>query len=900
LSTKKRTVHYVCSSHWDREWYQTFQDYRYRLVNMMDDLLDTMERDPRFRYFQADGQTIVLEDYLEIRPEREEQIRKLVQEGRLRIGPWYVLPDLFIPCGESLVRNLQTGVEISKKFGKVMRAGFCCDLFGQNSQLPQIFRNFSLDNAQFFRGSSEEKHGAMFRWEGADGSELLVYRFGPIAGYATWSKFVRHAFTLEKNFDLEESMEGVHRYLEDQKARIPTPSMIAFDGVDHMEIEHQIPELIEKINKVYDDVEVIFSHMEGFAEDLREQREYIKNHDKGELRAGCPMDDHGIVVQDVVSSRIHLKQENARCENELCLWAEPFSAFAQPMGFDYPHGFLHTAWKWLIKNHPHDSICGCSIDQVHKDMEFRFDQCRMIAEKQSETALGYIARHVDNPELGEKNSSVVIFNPTGNEIDGPVDVTLTFPAEIEETWYDGLSPYDPKVSFKLYDPQNNELPYQLINQRWNRQHYYRPWHKIPIEERRHEIDVTVNAKIPAFGYTTLTCKPVKKGIPTRYLDSMLTDDHTMENEHLQVTVQPNGTLKMVDKDTGENYENLLTFEDMADIGDGWCHGVAVNDQIFTSSSASANVARVADGINKATLKIVTTMDLPKQFDFNTMVRSEETATLRITNYVTLRRNARKVEIKSVVENNVRDHRLRVLMPTGTKADTYFSDTPFDVVERDIKLPEGYEKKQELDEETNPNYTWTAVYDQSPAKRGLAVLSTGLPESAVRDKPNRPIALTLLRGFKRTVLTDGEEGGQILGTHEFNYAILPLQGELPRADLCRMGQQLAAAPRTVQVEPRDLKFYKSGKILPLTHGFITIPPQQAVITAVHRRENTEGIIVRMFNPFEEEITETLELTGDVSSAELIDLEGNSQGPAKLSGKTVNLTLKPKKIVTLQVK
>ncbi|HYD47243.1 MAG TPA: hypothetical protein VEB21_02785, partial [Terriglobales bacterium] len=110
----------VPHTHWDREWYQTFQDFRCRLVRLTDRLLDLLERDPSFSHFHFDGQTIVLEDYLEVRPENRPRLRRLIATGRIAVGPWYVLPDEFLVSGESLIRNLQIGHRIAAQFGPVL------------------------------------------------------------------------------------------------------------------------------------------------------------------------------------------------------------------------------------------------------------------------------------------------------------------------------------------------------------------------------------------------------------------------------------------------------------------------------------------------------------------------------------------------------------------------------------------------------------------------------------------------------------------------------------------------------------------------------------------------------------------------------------------------------------
>lgn len=893
----KRTAHYVVSTHWDREWYESFQDYRFRLVNMLDEVLDLMTADERFAYWQSDGQAILIEDYLEIRPERREQVKRLGEAGRLRIGPWYVLPDEFLPSGEALVRNLQLGIETAAQFGRPSRVGFVCDLFGQTSQLPQILRGFSIDNAFLWRGTSETKHGAIWRWQSPDGSEVIAYRFSPKGGYCSYAFGVRKGILPDEPFAMETAEKGLTELIDFEKTRCPTSSFLLFDGGDHLEIEPRATELHTRVNAQLQDVEIVHSHLEGFIEDLREQRDRITKVFKGELREPGEAGDDAWVIPGVLSSRIQLKQANARCENELCLWAEPFAAFAGAAGRAYPHQYLHVAWRYLITNQPHDSACGCSIDQVHKDMEYRFDQSQLISQHVTADSLRHIAFQTQRPELGEKELAVVVFNATGDELDGPVDLTLRFPVEGSPQFHEFFG-FENKVAFRLYDAEGNEVPYQYVNQRRDQNGYRRVLRKFPVADKRHEVDVTVPLRIGPFGYTTLVCKPMEG--PTRHLGSMLVDDHTIENERLRVSVRPNGTLSLTDKRTKQTYDSLLTFEERADIGDGWYHGVAVNDQIFSSTAAAAEVGVVADGIAKATLKIVVTMNVPREFRFDEMTRSEQTAPLRITSYVTLRKAGEHVEVRTVVENTIRDHRLRVLLPTGTKAKTYLADGAYDVLERPIALRADNARFKELEVETKPQYSWTAVCDAGQNARGLAVVSTGLPESAVRDLPDRPIALTLLRSFRRTVFTGGEEGGQIQGTHEFAYWVVPFDpsnGGAPRARLCRLAQRLAAPSRSVQVEPRDI-----GSItptLPASHSFLKCSPGKAVVTAVQQDKAAEALVVRMFNPSEQAIEETITLPQDIHAAERIDLEGKSKESLRPAGKSVKVPLGAKQIVTVRI-
>ena len=171
------TVHVISHTHWDREWYLTFEQYRTRLVDLVDGVLDRMERDPRFTFFHLDGQSIVIEDYLEIRPERERELRKRVEEGRLLVGPWFVMPDMFLVSGESLVRNLTRGIRTAEKFGRTMRVGYIPDPFGHISQMPQLLTGMGLDGAILWRGFGGLK--AEYLWRSPDGSEVVLSHLPP-------------------------------------------------------------------------------------------------------------------------------------------------------------------------------------------------------------------------------------------------------------------------------------------------------------------------------------------------------------------------------------------------------------------------------------------------------------------------------------------------------------------------------------------------------------------------------------------------------------------------------------------------------------------------------------------------------------------------------------------------
>ncbi|MBI4579870.1 MAG: glycoside hydrolase family 38, partial [Planctomycetes bacterium] len=856
---------------------------------------DVMQRDPRFRYFQLDGQVIPIEDYLEIRPEREAELRDLIEEGRLRLGPWYVLPDEFLVSGESIIRNLQLGIGIASRFGRPSRVGFCCDLFGHTSQLPQILRGFGIDNAFVWRGLNESTTGGgLFRWQSPDGSEVIAYRFSPRWGYCSYAFCVRRSQKPDEIVTVDQTSQAIREMVDFECERVPTSAFLVFDGGDHMEIDLNAPEALARVNKLLENAEIVVSHLDGFMEEVREERDKITKAIVGELREPAEAGDEQWLIPGVGSSRVPLKQANARCETELCSWAEPFSTFAARHGMAYPRGFLDAAWKWLLQNHPHDSICGCSIDQVHNDMEYRFDQCYEIASHVTKDALRYIADRVTLPQIAEKDFVVAVFNPSVDAVDGPVDLTLRFPADTD-AFFQEFFGYEKKLGFRLYDAQGNELPYQYVAHRKDVAGFRRRRAKFPQPDPRHEVDVSVSLKIPACGYTTLVCRPVKN-TPVRFLGSMAVDDHTIENEHLRVSIATNGTASLTDKRSGQTYTNLLMLEDRADIGDGWYHGVAVNDEVYTSVASPAAVSLVEDGINKATLRVRVTMELPETFLFDRGRRSPVFTSLVVTHDVTLRRGADAVEIRTVVDNDVRDHRLRVLFPTDAKTDTHLADQAFDVVERPIALRKDKARYKELEVETRPQQSWTAVFDE---KRGLAVISEGLREAAVCDQPARPIALTLLRSFLKAVLTNGHEGGEVQGLHEFRYRIVPLAGRPDATRLTRVGQALAAGIRAVQLDSRDLACDPDSprRELPGTHGFLTVG-EGVVVTAVHRHHPEKATVVRLFNPTDKKVDVSLRLDKPASGV-LTDLEGRPGDPVKSKGGALQFAAGPKQIVTVRL-
>ena len=889
-----RIAHYVPSTHWDREWYEPFQGFRMRLVSMVDEVLEMFDTDPGFTSFDMDGQVIPVYDYLEIRPENRENIAGYVQEGRLKLGPWYVLPDEWLVSGESLVRNLQFGIECAESFGAPSsRAGFVCDMFGHTGQLPQIFDQMGLPAAFVWRGTHESELHGHFNWKAPDGSMIPAYRFGRI-GYCSYAIDVR-GIRKSTPFNIGDAVDRLVTFVSTEAQRSKINPILLFDGADHLEIEPKTSELLARANEALEPQGIRIEHstLDNYIDELLEERSKIEKTVIGELRepGRDPVAvDEQWLIPGVLSSRIHLKQKNAECEDELCQWTEPFSSFAAEYGHGYPDGYLRTAWKHLFENHPHDSICGCSIDQVHQDMLYRFDQSIGISSRLTVQALKAIAVCTVSEGLPDGSIMLALFNATAIPIDEPVDFDIPLPENWPNRFHEFFG-YEEKFAFRLKSAHGDDITYQLVGQRCDSKGFRRERYSFPVADNRHRISVTAALKVPAYGYTTIMVEPVDG--PVRYPGSMAVSHREIENDVLHVRAEMNGTLTVTDKRTGKLYEQLLTFEDCADIGDGWYHGIAVNDRINLSSGCAADVAVIADGIGKTTLHITYAMNVPYRFDFRKMERCVRTVPLTIVSDVTLREGSDRIEVTTTVDNTVLDHRLRVLFPTNCDGETYMSDSAFDAVERPVALKEGNDVRRELDVETRPQVSWTAFGD---GVGGLAVVSRGLPETAVIDRKDRPVALTLFRAFRHAVLANDNPGGQIQGRHTFRYDIVPIDGEIPIKRLFLLGQRVNGPVRVIDIIPDDIKQQRRDVTLPKEHSFLSVDGN-AVITSVQRKDNCTH--VRLFNPYDATESIRLRFAAGSGSAKCVALDGSDDTKASVMSHddVTEVIISPKRITTV---
>jgi alpha-mannosidase len=361
----------VPHTHWDREWYLPFEQFRLRLGAVVDGVLDTLERDPSFTSFTLDGQAIVLEDYLEVRPENEGRLRVLLDAGRLEVGPSYVLPDEILVGGESLVRNLLLGRRVSRRFGvEPSGAGYLPDSFGHPAQLPQILAGFGIRTFLFSRGMGDEIDdvGVVFRWR-AGPAEVVACQMLP--HYDNFSRLTWY-------HDAEERVRALVERFEELVRRAGQDEIVLASGSDHLPIEPELPEILNGLEQTFGAQFRI-----GRYDEHSPAADGLPVHE-GEL-VGSRIQN---VLRGVNSARIYLKQANERAERRL-LSIETAAAL-RTLREDTPHpaADLRLAWRDLLRNHPHDSICGCSCDEVHRDMLVRYEQLGRTLDFVEREALG--------------------------------------------------------------------------------------------------------------------------------------------------------------------------------------------------------------------------------------------------------------------------------------------------------------------------------------------------------------------------------------------------------------------------------------------------------------------------------------------------------------------------------
>jgi len=847
--------HIISHTHWDREWYLTYQQFRMKLVHLIDYTLDILKNNPDFK-FMLDGQTVVLEDYLEINPQRESELKNYIKEGRLLVGPWYVLSDEFLSDGESLIRNLLIGHKIAQRFGRVMKVGYLPDIFGHISIMPQILRGFDIDNVVIWRGVDAKE--TEFFWQSPDRTKVLCIWIP--TGYTNLI-----SLPAEPSKALDKLIKSKEDILA--KAKNNTCNFLMMNGGDHLVPQINLPHIIAEVNKLPGRHKVLLSTLPEYISQIKRKIKEKNIILKTKKKEFISTKHYFVHTSGVLSSRIYLKQTNEKVEDLLRYYAEPLATFAFSLGKEYPTLLLEKAWKYLLQNQAHDSICGCSIDEVHQDMVWRFKQAEEIGVEILKECMSFIAERVENSDLKEGEYPVLIYNPLNWERDEVISFVMDIPPK-------------KNISLVVTDNDGNLLPSQIKNCGKKKKLFIYPGstcRKLADFTIREFWQVSFLAKkLPPLGYkkfiikTSLKKKQNKNQVIARRKDYL-------ENEYLKVKINSNGTINLFDKRTGYHYNNLHFFEDGADSGDEYNYSPPLKDKLINTKNKKAEINLLENGPVRATIKVVLKIKIPLSLEKNRKLRSKEEITHTITSFITLNKGSRRVEIETELDNLSKDHRLRVAFPLGGKPKYSYAGSQFSVVKREVKPPDF------------PNFTKEANFglahqryfvDINDGEKGLAISAIGLPQFQVT--PEGILYLTLLRSVGYLVRDDLLSIKRVRGVHgliniptpeaqclrhfTFKYALLPHS---------KGWKEISKEAFSFRLPPILTLENSKNASLPASMSFISLEGKNIFISAVKKAEAGNFWVVRFYNLSPKKTSAKLKIYSPIVKIKILNLNEEIQ-------------------------
>ena len=889
-----RTVHIIPHTHWDREWYRTFQSFRMELVDLVDETLDLLERDPQYTCFMLDGQMAVVDDYLEIRPENRGRLETQARAGRLLMGPWYILMDEFLVSGETIIRDLALGLDRAEEFGGAMPLGYLPDMFGHIAQMPQILRGFGFDDTVVWRGVPSEvaKHPS-FTWEALDGSSVVA-QYLP-RGYGNGVGLPPSAADLVKRVELFCAQTGTRSGAGDDP-------VLWMHGTDHRHPIPALPGMVCEANAAQSEWRFVVSSLPAYVAEQRNGGQPAATW-RGELRSGV----HANLLMGVGSNRVDVKQAAARAERMLEQLAEPLSALLLPAE-RWPTTFLDTAWKLMIQNAAHDSICACSHDDVVEAVRSRFAEASAIGEGLVERALlgaaqlGHTAFRADRPA---KEAAIVV-NPSQRHRSGLIErilragvttegsqvirdrpgrnLLVELPASEVLGWISVVEDHlgevaemhiaegdDGRIEVDLIvDPHR----FGLLDTTAARRTLTAMVADHPSAQVRFWFNTSASRKVlefahevPGFGWSILHSGP----LPVR---EVTVDGSTMRNGLVTVAVAADGTFAL------DGHLGLGRLVDDGDKGDtyNWCPPA---DDRTIDTADDVTITTLEAGPLRARIRIDARYHWPAEVQGETRVGD-----VAITVSTTLELQAAQdfVHVEVRFDNRSRDHRLRAWFPLPEQTATSQAECAFGIVERG------------LDAEGGPTELGLATY---PSRRfvragGLTLAHEGLLEYELVDRRGsgsdaraNALALTLLRAtgllsqapMATRTLPAGPvhrlDGPQLQGPHVARYAIRVGDGNpyalvedafLPLLVTGLLAGRTDDVPTTPgpALRPASATQELQGSLLDVSG---------AQVSSLRRLAGQSDVLeLRVFNPTSATVTVTVAgRTGD-----LVDLRGRPTG------------------------
>ncbi|WP_036067974.1 alpha-mannosidase [Listeria grandensis] len=855
----KKTAYIISHSHWDREWFLPLETLRYKLVTLLDETADLLENKAGFDYFHLDGQTIMLEDYLAVKPGERARMERLVRDGKLRVGPWYMLQDAFLTSSEANVRNLLYGMQDAQDFGAVEKIGYFPDTFGIYGQAPQLVKQAGMDavifgrgvkptgfNNQVFEGGYTSPFSEMF-WQAPDGTRVLGVLL------ANW-----YSNGNEIPTGREDALVFWDKRFADVEGYASTGALLFLNGCDHQPVQVDLPEALDVARELYPDVEFKHSH---FTEYVTELRKLLPCEDlqviKGELTN--QRTDGWSTLVNTASSRMYLKQANQRVQQLLEKQVEPIAVMAMRTGTAaYPEEYLKFTWKLLMENQIHDSITGCSVDAVHQEMETRFMKAEQAARAILDDKVARIVRQVDTTAKFDGEAvPVVVFHTSGyaatRVVTVDVELSRTYFAEMpfEEipAYLDGL----PRVHLEVRDVDGNLVDADVteLGMQFDYELPDRAFRK-PYFARRYLVSF-VAEDLPRLGFATYFAVPVAG---EKVTVSGEKDAKRLENQFLQVDIAENGTYSVCCKKSGVVFAGLGSYVDQGDIGNEYMFKETGDGVRVSTEDLLAECVVLESSPVRKTVEVTHRMILPESADVASFAdekarvvwhpgrvspRSERMREFIVRTKLTLEAGARALKVDVRMENVVADHRLRAIFPTGTTHETHFADSVFEIVERPNQVSEEWQNP------SNDQRQQAFV-----ALGGLMVVNRGLPEYEVAADGSE-IRLTLLRANSEI----GDWGNfpapeaQSFGEQVASFYVMPYVEEELRTEGAKWAYEYQMDPFAVQAEGQH-----NGRLSGRTDFAMWDDVPGLIFSSWKRATSQDAEILRFYSVAEDEQKITL--------------------------------------------
>lgn len=902
----KRKVHVVPHSHWDREWYFTTSRSKVYLMKDLKDVLDTLESNPDFKYFMVDAQGSLLDDYIKWMPQDKDRITKLVKEKKLVIGPWYTQTDQLVISGESIVRNMYYGMKRCETFGGYMNVGYVPDSFGQSGNMPQIYKEFGIDDTLFWRGVSDDMvNHTDYNWRGDDGSVVFTTQI-PF-GYYIGGNIPEDPKQSEEFWQKE--------CFEKAGGRSATKHIYFPNGFDQAPIRTNLPEIIKERNEKDPENEYVISCIEDYIKDVKSE-----NPELEEVSGELVIAKHMRIHKSIFSSRSDLKVMNTQIQNYVTNVMEPLLTLSYNLGNDYPHEAVGEIWKLLFENAAHDSIGSCISDTANEDVYVRYKQARDIAVNLVELHSRLIATSVKN--------------------DAEMTFTLinTLPQKRNDTVV--VKTYIPGGNFAILDEKGNKVDYTVIESRDLTDYVLSqtikldPSRKFYVPSQVLEATIAIKTSdVPAFGYVQYTLDT--KGNSAKNLEKK----NTLENEFYAINVEEDGSLTITDKENNVTYKNQGVLVENGDDGDSFNYSPPRKDlEVFSNKSECSVEVSGSDIYDQAVIKF--NMVVPK--DLEERAEGKVSVNLPITMTVALRKDSKVIDFNVHVDNKGLSHRLCVLFDSQIVSSFNYADEQFG----SIKRPNYYEKEmklymasaenktekkagvQELANWANDQSTWqeppisiepTQSYvSLTDGKQGIAVIPQGVREYEVLD--DHMIRLTLFRtygfmGKENLIYRPGRASGeriietpaaQLLKEMDFAFGFTTYASDINEANV----DTLAKAYNT-NIEVYTYAEFLNGRLIFSQREIegtkearysLFETENKLVVSAMKKAEDNDGYIIRLFNgKNHENISDTIKFNFDVKEAYYTNLREEKTEDIKVENNTINVKeLSHCKFVTICVK